>query len=157
MEDVCEDIREGTVSGTGLLCCPPQGRPDCFQKGSIGGGHWLAGQKEKYRSPQVTTPRRGPKEDPAERLENSTGWRRDLCGGMGRGGALARDSSGVVTSCSAGDVSAGASRARVGEVELTQQLGRVLNLRLEVVIVWGGGRWLRAAVKAGILYETHTE
>lgn len=75
----------------------------------------------------------------------------------GRGGALARDSSGVVTSCSAGDVSAGASRARVGEVELALQLGRVLNLRLEAVIVWGGGRWLRAAVKAGILYETHTE
>lgn len=47
--------------------------------------HWLAGQKEKYRSPQVTTPRRGPKEDPAERLENSTGWRRDLCGGVGAG------------------------------------------------------------------------
>lgn len=32
----------------------------------------------------------------------------------GRGGARARDSSGVVTSCSAGDVSAGASRAGVG-------------------------------------------
>lgn len=56
----------------------------------------------------------------------------------GRGGALVHESSGVVTSCSAGDVSAGASRARVGEVELAQQLGRVLNLRLEAVIVWGG-------------------
>lgn len=47
------------------------------------GPHWLAVQKKKYRSPQVTS--RGPKEDPAERLENSTGWRRDLCGGVGAG------------------------------------------------------------------------
>lgn len=66
----------------------------------------------------------------------------------GRGGALARDSSGVVTSCSAGDVSAGASRARVGEVELALQLGRVLNLRLEAVIVWGGGKVVASCGKS---------
>lgn len=128
----------GQYQGQVSFAAHPRAGLTASRRVAEAGGHWLAGQKEKYRSPQVTTPRRGPKEDPAERLENSTGWRRDLCGGMGRGGALARDSSGVVTSCSAGDVSAGASRARVGEVELAQQLGRVLNLRLEVVIVWGG-------------------
>lgn len=139
MEDVCEDIREGTVSGTGLLCCPPQGRPDCFQKGRIGGGHtgWQGRRKN-------TGHLRSPRPAEARKKIRQSAWKIPLGGGgisavaWGRGGALVHESSGVVTSCSAGDVSAGASRARVGEVELAQQLGRVFNLRLEAVIVWGG-------------------
>lgn len=49
--------------------------------GAGGGEHTDAGRKEKPKSQQVTTPRRGTKEGPAERLENSTGRRRDLCRG----------------------------------------------------------------------------
>lgn len=99
--------------------------PERGAQEEAGGGALLSGQREPPGSPQVTTPRRGPKEGPAGRLENSRRRRRDLCRGRVPPGG-ARDSRAAapslarpVTSASGRGVGAGRPRSPAGRCEGT--------------------------------------